>query len=36
VDFLVSIPDSVSVFLSNPMTFARDIEDLSQLVTARV
>jgi hypothetical protein len=28
--------DGVSVFLSNPMTFARDIEDLSQLVAARV
>ena len=28
--------DSVSVFLSNPMTFSRDSEDLSELVAVRV
>ena len=28
--------DSISIFLANPMTFARDIEDVSSLVGARV
>ncbi len=35
MDFLVSIP-AVIFFLANPLTFTRDIEDISAMVAARV